>query len=379
MNDNVITVQDQSVPAGARPLDVGTAPIDPGELAVLFEPYRLNAALTLKNRILVAPCTRCRALPGLVPTPGAADYYAARAAAGLLITEATLIRGDCQGYRDTPGIWSPEQVAGWAAVTSRVHAAGGVIFSQLWHLGRLAHPHYTGVQPYAPSVVPTEGLIRSTRSIPLHHVTPRALEAGEITQLIADYAACAANARAVGFDGVEIHAANGYLIDQFLRQLTNKRTDEWGGSAEKRARFAIELVDAVAARIGAERIGIRLSPAAYFGLMEREPGDEETYIALLEALARRGIAYVHNGIIEDTIAYDYLGGSSGDFLRRHWSGPLISNGGYGPLEAAAAIAAERFDLIAFGRLFIANPDLVQRLRAGTGLRPYDRAILDGLS
>ena len=379
MNDNAVAVQDQSVPAGARPTDIGTAPIDPDELAVLFQPYRLNAGLTLKNRIVVAPCTRCRALAGLVPTPGAADYYAARAAAGLIITEATLIRGDCQGYRDTPGIWSPEQVEGWANVTARVHGAGGIIFSQLWHLGRLAHPHYTGVQPYAPSVVPTEGLIRSTRSVPLYHVTPRALEPSEIDRLVEDYAACAANARSAGFDGVEIHAANGYLIDQFLRQLTNKRNDRWGGSAEKRARFALDVVDAVADRIGAERVGVRLSPAAYFGLMEREPGDEEAYIVLLEALARRGIAYVHNGIIEDTIAYSYLDGTSGAFLRRHWKGPLVSNGGYGPAEAASAITAGRFDLIAFGRLFIANPDLVERLRAGAGLRPYSRENLDALT
>ena len=378
MNDEAVAVQDQAVPAGARQSDIGTEPVDPSAIAALFEPYRLNSALALKNRILVGPCTRCCALPGLVPTPGAADYYAARAAAGLLITEATLIRADCQGYRDTPGIWSPAQVVAWAAVTARVHASDGLIFSQLWHLGRLAHPHYTGVQPYAPSAVPTEGLIRSTRSVPLHHVSPRALEAAEIHALIEDYAACATNARDAGFDGVEIHGANGYLVDQFLRQLTNKRDDDWGGTPAKRARFAIEIVDAVAARIGAERIGVRLSPAAYFGLMEREPGDEEAYIILLEALARRGIAYVHNGIIEDTIAYDYLRGSSGDFLRRHWHGTLISNGGYGPVEAAAAIGVGRFDLIAFGRLFIANPDLVQRLRAGAGLRPYSRELLDGL-
>ena len=379
MNDTGTAVQDQSVPAGARPTSIGTAPIDPGDLSVLFESFRLNEALALKNRMVLAPCTRCRAGPGLVTTPGAAEYYAARAAAGLMITEATLIRGDCQGYRDTPGIWSPEQVGAWAAVTERVHAAGGTIFSQLWHLGRLAHPHYTGVQPYAPSVVPTEGLIRSTRSIPLYHVTPRALDESEIEALIRDYADCAENARRAGFDGVELHGANGYLVDQFLRQLTNKRTDAWGGSPEKRARFAIEVVDAIAARIGAERVGVRLAPAAYFGLMEYVPGDEDTYIVVLEALARRGIAYIHNGIVDDGIVYDYLEGTSGVFLRRHWRGTLIGNGGYGPAEAASAIAAGRFDLIAFGRLFIANPDLPQRLSAGAGLRPYERAILDTLT
>jgi 2,4-dienoyl-CoA reductase-like NADH-dependent reductase (Old Yellow Enzyme family) len=314
-----------------------------------------------------------------VPTPGAADYYAARAEAGLLLTEATLIRGNCQGYRDTPGIWSEEQMAGWARVARKVHAAGGLIFSQLWHLGRLSHSHYTGAPPAGPSSVPTQGLIRSTRSVPLYHERPRELASAEIEQLVRDYARCVANARSAGFDGIEIHAANGYLPDQFLRQLTNKRTDAWGGSPEKRARFLLEVVDACAAEIGAGRIGVRLSPAAYFGLMEREPGDEDAYLAALDGLALRGIAYVHNGIIEDTIVYDYLGGTSGEFLRRHWQGTLVGNGGYGPLEAARAIAAGRFELVTFGRLFIANPDLVQRLRRGAGLLPYSREVLDTLT
>jgi 2,4-dienoyl-CoA reductase-like NADH-dependent reductase (Old Yellow Enzyme family) len=264
-------------------------------------------------------------------------------------------------------------------VTDAVHRRGGTIFSQLWHLGRLSHPHYSGVDPVGPSVVPTEGLIRSTRSTPLYHVNPRELSAAEVRGLVDDYAQCAANAREAGFDGIEIHAGNGYLPEQFLRQLTNKRTDEWGGSAEKRARFPLALVDAIAERIGPERVGIRLSPAAYFGLMSHTSGDEEAYVCLLEALNGRGIAYVHTGIIEDAIAYDYLGGTSTHFLRRHYRGTLISNGGYGPLEAADAIAAGAFDVIAFGRLFIANADLVRRIREGAGLNSYSREVLDTLT
>ena len=373
------TVVDQSLPAGARPTDVGTAPVQASEIANLFEPYRLNDSLQLKNRIVLAPCTRCRAVEGLVPTAGAADYYAARADAGLLITEATLVRADTQGYRDTPGIWSPAQIAGWACVTERVHKSGGLIFSQLWHLGRLSHPHYSGVDPVCPSSVPTEGMIRSTRSTPLYHVRPRELTAADVAGLIDDFTQCAVNARAAGFDGIEIHAGNGYLPEQFLRQLTNKRSDEWGGSARNRARFPLALVDAIATRIGPERVGIRLSPAAYFGLMSNTPGDEDGYAVLLEELNSRNIAYVHTGIIEDAIPYNYLGGTSTAFLRRYWTGTLMSNGGYGPRESAQAIAGREFDLISFGRLFIANADLVARLHSGTGLKPYAREILDTLT
>jgi N-ethylmaleimide reductase len=377
-----VTVQqtiDPGLPAGARATNVGTAPVAPGDVAVLFEPYRINAALQLKNRIMLAPCTRCRALPGLVPTPGAVEYYGDRAGAGLLVSEAIMINATTQGYRDTPGIWSPEQVEGWTKVTARVHERGGLILAQLWHLGRLSHPHYSGAPPVGPSVVPTEGLIRSTRSTPLYHVNPRELSSTEIEELVAEYAQCAFNAIRADFDGVEIHAGNGYLPEQFLRQLTNKRTDAWGGSAAKRARFPLAVAEAVADRIGAERVAIRLSPAAYFGLMSHTPGDEDAYIHLLEELSKRGIAYVHTGIIDDATTYDYLGGTSTEFLRRYWKGTLVSNGGYGPMEAAQAIRRGTFDLIAFGRLFIANADLVERLRSGAGLRPYAREILDTLS
>jgi 2,4-dienoyl-CoA reductase-like NADH-dependent reductase (Old Yellow Enzyme family) len=343
-------------------------------VAPLLAPYRLNDTLALKNRIVVSPCTRNRAdLPGWLPTAGAVPYYAARADAGLIVTEATMIGAYCQGYRDTPGIWSAAQVARWQRVTEAVHARGGVIFTQLWHTGRLAHSYFTHEPPVCPSPVPTYLEPRSTRGMPLPHETPRALSSDEIRAAIDAYAHAARNAHAAGFDGVELHGGNGYLIEQFLRQHTNRRTDEWGGTAANRIRFALDAVDAVAEVLGPSRVGIRLSPAAYFGDMNYVASDEDAYIGLLEALSRRGLAYVHLAIVVDAI-YDYLRGRSSAFLRRHYTGTVIGNGGYTPEQAAVAVAAGRFDLASFGKLFIANPDLVARLRAGAPLRQYDYAM-----
>ena len=349
---------------------------DPALLKSLFQPLRLTDALTLKNRIVVAPCTRNCAEPGLVPTAAAADYYAARAADGLIVTEATLIARDCQGYRDTPGIYSDAQIRGWRRVTERVHAAGGVIFSQLWHVGRLAHPYYTGVPPMGPSAVPTEGACHQVRGVALNYMPVRALDASEIGRLVSTYADAAQNAMAAGFDGVELHGGNGYLIDQFLRQITNRRIDRHGGRVEDRARFALEVVDAIAARIGAGRVAMRLSPAAYFGLMEHTPGDEDTLLHLLRGLNQRQLAYVHLALHEDRTEYAYLEGRASAFLRRHYQGTLIGNGGYAPADAAKAIDNREVDLAAFGRLFIANPDFVERLRHGSELRSYERSLLE---
>ena len=347
------------------------------ELVVpLFQPWRLTGALELANRIVQAPCTRNCAEPGLVPTSGAADYYAARVAAGLLITEATLINADCQGYRDTPGIYSEPQVRGWARVTDRVHEAGGIIFSQIWHLGRLAHTYYTGVVPKAPSMVPAQGPLHQVRGVQLVHRPLMAYTTVEIRDLVLQYVHAARNAIRAGFDGVELHGANGYLIDQFLRQHTNKRFDGYGGGPRQRARFALDVVDAVAEAIGPQRMGLRVSPAAHFGQMEYVRGDEEGYIHLLEQLGLRKLAYVHVAIIDDGTEFDELGGQASAFVRRHYPGTVIGNGGYSPRAAAAAVSGGRLDLIAFGRLFIANPDLVQLLRDGAELRAYERQLLE---
>ncbi len=360
--------------AGTMTLRVARA--DPERVAPLFEPYRLTDTLRLANRIVLAPCTRNCAEPGLVPTPGAADYYAERAAAGLLITEATLINADCQGYRDTPGIYSEAQVRGWARVTDRVHEAGGIIFSQIWHLGRLAHTYYTGVVPKAPSLVPAKGALHQVRGVQLVHRPLMAYTTVEIRALVQQYVHAAKNAIRAGFDGIELHGANGYLIDQFLRQHTNKRFDAYGGGPRQRARFALDVVDAVGEAIGPQRVGFRVSPAAYFGQMEYVCGDEDGYIHLLAELGRRQLAYVHLAIIDDTSNFDDLGGQASAFVRRHYPGTVIGNGGYSPLAAAAAVRDGRLDLLAFGRLFIANPDMVQRLRDGDDLRPYERELLE---
>lgn len=345
-------------------------------LAPLFEPYRLTPRLTLPNRILLAPCTRNRATADLGPTPGAVEHYASRAAAGLVVTEATLIARHVQGYLDTPGIFLPSHVEGWAKVAAGVHAAGGRIALQLWHPGRMAHSHFTGVRPHAPSAVLDPAPRRQVGNLQLFHEEPIAMTEADIAQAIEDYATAARRAvHGAGCDLVEIHAANGYLPEQFLRRHTNRRSDAWGGSAENRASFTVDIVAAIAAEVGYERIGLRLSPAAYFSEMRRSEGDEDAFIAVLEALAGRGLAYVHTGIVEDA-AYDYLGGTSTAWLRRHWRGTLIANGGYTPQSAADGIAAGAFDLIAFGKLFLANPDLVAQLRDGRPLAEYSRALLD---
>lgn len=344
---------------------------------VLFEPYRLPGGRRLKNRILLSPCSRGKAAPDLTPSPGSAAYYAARATAGLVITEATVIDRRAQGFARTPGIFRDGHVARWAEVVEAVHRVDGLVFCQLWHTGRMGHSHWTGETPLAPSAVLDPAARRASAGLALYHQEPLAMREADIADAIAMYATAATNARHAGFDGIEIHAANGYLPEQFLRRHTNRRTDSWGGSPENRARFALAVVDACAAVFGAENVGIRLSPAAYFSEMRWREGDNEAYLALLAELHKRPIAYVHTGIVDDD-PVPYLDGTSSAWLRRHWRGTLIGNGGYTPDAAAAHIAAGGFDLIAFGRDFIANADLVERVAARAPLRPYSRELLDSL-
>ena len=348
-----------------------------GEVArdVLFEPLMLGGGLALRNRILLAPCTRNRALEDLSPTPGAARHYAIRADAGLLISEAVIIAPQAQGYYKTPGIFLDSHVRAWSAVADAVHRAGGMIFLQLWHTGRMAHSHWTGDQPQAPSAVFDPNVRRQVGGILLHHEMPRAMSERDIGAAIAEYGAAAARARSAGFDGIEIHGANGYLPEQFLRSHTNRRGDGWGGNAIGRSRFTLEVVDACSEAMGAGRVGLRLSAAAYFSEMQWTEGDNETYMVLLDALSSRTLAYVHSGVVDDD-PYDYLGGTSTEFLRRYYRGVLVGNGGFTPDAAAQHIATGRFDLIAFGKLFLANPDLVTKIRDGSPLLPYSRDLLE---
>ena len=342
--------------------------------ANLFSPVEVGP-LGLRNRVVMAPLTRSRAGPGNVPNQLNALYYAQRASAGLIISEATQISPEGQGYISTPGIHSAEQIEGWKCVTKAVHVAGGHIVLQLWHVGRISHPSFQpgGAAPVAPSAIRPKGQAFTEKGferIP----TPRALETAEIPAIIEQYAQAARNALAAGFDGVEVHAANGYLIDQFLRDQTNKRTDRYGGSIENRGRFLMAVVDAVCAVVGNERTGVRISPQnTQNDIADSDPQALFNYVA--EQLSGKGLAYLH--IIEgDTSGlpvppFDYKN------LKRLFGGLVIANNGFDKPRANKAIADGRADLIAFGKPFIANPDLVIRLFLDAPLMPINRETLYG--
>ena len=342
---------------------------------ILFQPYQLNDTLTLKNRIAMAPLTRCMADDDLIPTEAMVKYYERRAEAGLIITEATIIRPDGQGYPNTPGLFTAEQIAGWQKVTQAVHGKGGKIFAQLWHTGRVAHPAFFGGDVLAPSAIRFDGSVPRRRD--LEYVTPKAATHDDIAQLVRDYAAAAKNALEAGFDGVEIHAANGYLLDQFLHFNTNHRHDEFGESAVNMARFPLQVVDAVCQAISADRVGIRLSPGAYMHI-EPDARDRDVFDYLLSELNSRQLAYVHEGIFDDAIEFDAFDGQISAYLRDHYAHTVMGVGNYTAESAAEAIAANKFDLIAIGRAFIANPDYVERVKSGTSLKEYDASMLEDL-
>jgi len=343
----------------------------------LFQPVRLGP-YQLANRIVMAPLTRSRASEDGVPRPLMAEYYTQRASAGLIIAEGTNISPQGRGYAFTPGIYNDAQVEGWRRVTEAVHARGGRIFPQLWHVGRVSHPSLQpgGALPVAPSAIrPQATSYTSAGFTPC--VTPRALAISEIAEIIEQYRRAAQNALAAGFDGVEIHAANGYLIEQFLRDSTNKRTDAYGGSRENRGRFLLEAVEAVAGVCGGERVGIRLSPLSSVNGADLDNDPGETYASVVEHLNAFGLAYIH--IIEGVTqgAREVLGGFDLQILRRLFKGLYMANNGYDLRLALEARRRNLADLISFGRLYIANPDLVERLRIGARLNVPDRATFFG--
>ncbi|MCD9465996.1 alkene reductase [Photobacterium iliopiscarium] len=342
-------------------------------LDILFHPVVLNDTLTLKNRILMAPLTRCMADDNLVPTQAMIDYYARRADTGLIISEAILIRADGQGYPHTPGLFTPEQINGWYKVTDAVHNNGGKIFAQLWHTGRVAHPFFfNGEYVLAPSAIALEGTLPRMRE--LTYTVPKPATKAEIEQLIADFSQAAANAIDAGFDGVEIHGANGYLIDQFLHFSTNERDDEFGGTPENMARFPLAVIDAISQRIGRDRTGLRLSPGGYFNL-EGDSRDRAVFDYLLPEVEKRCLAYLHVGIFDDSMNFDYLDGSVSQYMRAHYHRTLIGVGCYTPETGSDAIEAGKFDLLAIGRPLIANPDYVNKIQSGQTLTPYDDTML----
>lgn len=341
----------------------------------LFDAYKLGP-ITLKNRAVMAPLTRNRAGAGFVPGPLATEYYGQRASAGLLITEASQISQQGQGYQDTPGIYSKDQVAGWRKVTDRVHERGGHIVIQLWHVGRISH---TSLQlnngaPVAPSAIRANGktFVGGTFA---DVSEPRALELNEIPGIIDDYKRATANALEAGFDGVEIHGANGYLLDQFARDGANKRTDAYGGPIENRSKLMLEVSKAVSEVAGADRTGIRISPVTPSNdLTDSNPQALFNYI--VDGLNALKLVYMHvvegaTGGPRDVAPFDY------EALRKRFNGAYIANNGYDFKLANQVLDTNRADLIAFGKLYISNPDLVERLKLGAPLNDFDKATFYG--
>jgi len=346
----------------------------------LFSPVRLGR-YELPNRIVMAPLTRNRAGKGNVPRELNAEYYAQRVSAGLIITEATQVSPQGQGYPFTPGIHSQEQVEGWRLVTQAVHDRGGRIFLQLWHVGRISHPDLQpdGALPVAPSAIaPAEGMA-ATYEGEKPYVTPRALETAEIPGIVEQYRQGAKNALAAGFDGVEIHSANGYLLDQFLHDGSNHRTDEYGGSIENRARLLMEVTEAVVSVWGADRVGVRLSPSGTFGSVY-DSDLKALFTYVVDALNQFELAYLH--LVEPRVAGNETVENptselSSKYFRPIYKGTFISAGGHDRESGNAVLASGDADLVAYGRLFISNPDLPQRFALNAQLNPYDRSSFYG--
>jgi N-ethylmaleimide reductase len=353
----------------------------------LFQPIALGP-YTLPHRVAMAPLTRSRAgQPGDIPTAMNAEYYRQRASAALIITEATQISRQGQGYAWTPGIYNDEQVQAWREVSSQVHEAGGLIFMQLWHVGRVSHPSFQpdNALPVAPSALPVPGktfIVDADGSGVWDDVpVPRALQTSEIADIISDYRRAARNALNAGMDGVEIHAGNGYLLDQFINSNSNQREDAYGGSLENRARLLLEVVAAVVDEVGAEHVGVRLTPMGRFmGMGDETP--QATFGHIVRSLNHWTLAYLH--LVEPAVVgtvkdenfdprWDEIIGQ----LRAAWDGVLMIAGGYDPETAEQALIDGRADIIAFGRPFLANPDLPRRIRDGLSLNTPDPSTFFG--
>lgn len=342
----------------------------------LFQPLKLGA-IELPNRVVMAPLTRNRATADNVPSDLAVTYYAQRASAGLIISEATQVVPEGQGYPNTPGIHSDEQVAGWQRVTDAVHKAGGRMVLQLWHVGRVSHPVFQpgGKLPVAPSALAPKGQLYGFDWKKMDYVTPRALDLSELPGVIAGYVKGAENARKAGFDGVEVHGANGYLLDQFLRDGTNKRTDAYGGSIENRAKLMLEVSKAAAAVAGPERTGIRISPVTPANDIS-DSNPQPLFDHIVDQLNALKLVYIHviegaTGGPRDNAPFDYAS------LRKRFKQAYMANNGYDAALANKVLDAGAADLIAFGKPFISNPDLVERLKKGAALNEWDKNTFYG--
>lgn len=342
----------------------------------LLSPARIGR-YAVPHRVVMAPMTRSRAGAGGIPSELAATYYQQRASAALIVTEASQISPRAVGYANTPGIHSTEQVEGWRRVTRAVHARGGRIFLQLWHVGRISHPTLLpdGGLPVAPSAIKPGGLVH-TPAGQVPFVTPRALDPGEVAGLVREFADAARRARSAGFDGVEVHGANGYLIDQFLRDGTNRRTDGYGGSIERRARLLLEVTEAVAKVWGADRVGVRLSPTSPFNDMsDSDPVRHFGWAA--RELSRLGLAYLHLANLHGALEASSLDRSAAREVRAGFRGSLMINGGFDHETGDAVLAEGLADLVSFGVLFLANPDLPERFAEGAPLNAPDAGTFYG--
>lgn len=328
----------------------------------------------LQNRLVMNPMTRCRADADAVPTAIMAEYYGQRATAGLIVTEGVAPSPNGRGYARTPGLWNAAQVAGWKPVTAAVHAKGGVIFAQIMHTGRVSHSDNmpAGAKILAPSPLALAGQMYTDGAGMQDYPVPHAMTEADIAQAKVEFVTAAKNAIAAGFDGVELHGANGYLLEQFLSPDTNQRSDDWGGSVAKRSRFVIEVAEAVVAAIGGDKVGIRISPYGTASGMAAYPEVDETYLALTAALAKAGLVYVHlvdhAGMGNPAIPEGFRAG-----LKAAWPRSFIVGGSFDGASAQAAVESGAADLVGFGRAFLANPDLVARLKNGTALNTPDFA------
>jgi 2,4-dienoyl-CoA reductase-like NADH-dependent reductase (Old Yellow Enzyme family) len=335
---------------------------------ILFQPFKMGD-IELKNRIIMAPLTRCRAINNRIPNQLMQEYYTQRASAGLIITEATSISKMGVGYPSTPGIWSEEQILGWKAITEAIHQKDGKIMLQLWHVGRISDPIYLdGELPVAPSAIKPSGHVNQLRPLK-DFETPRALELSEIPAIVDSYKKAAVNAKLAGFDGVEIHGANGYLIDQFLQDKTNHRSDEYGGNIENRARLALEVTDAVISVWGAGRVGMHLSPNG--GSNDIEDSDPiETFTYLVKELSKRNLAFI---FVRESLSENAIG----PLLRASFNGAYIANQKLTKETGAELVSSNKADAVAYGSLFIANPDLPHRFKNNLPLNKSDPTTFYG--
>ncbi len=339
----------------------------------LFSPYRMGT-LELPNRIVMAPMTRCRAVEGNVPGPLTAIYYTQRASAGLIVSEGSQVSPQGVGFQRTPGIYSPDQVAGWRTMTAAIHRAGGRCFLQLWHVGRVSHPDYLdGRLPVGPSALPVGEDLHTPDGEKKPIPVPRALETEEIPEIVEQFRSGAKHARDAGFDGVEIHGANGYLLDQFLRDGSNRRTDPYGGSLENRMRFPLEVARAVIGEWGENRVGYRISPHfTVHAMSDSDPA--KTFVTFARELGRCGIGYIHLvEAVSGRLGAVPAGERLAPAIRKVFDGTLIVNGGYDARSGNEAIRTGTADLVSFGAVFLANPDLSERFQRNAALNVPDVA------